>query len=317
MVRENAWPDLAYDDWSDTCTTLHLWSQIVGKVRLAASPWLNHSWHATLYPTVRGFTTGTLARGQRIFQVDLDLVDHRARISPAVGRERELALEGQTVASFYRWTMESLAALGLGLEIHRAPNELPEATPFAEDERGAYDREAVRRFHGVVLQSERVLRRFRSRFVGKSSPPHFFWGSFDLAVTRFSGRRAPEHPGGIPHLPDEVTREAYSHEVSSAGWWPGHGGLGYPAYYSYAWPEPEGFAKAQVAPAEAFWSDDLGEFLLPYEAVRTADDPDAALMAFLQSTYEAAAETANWDREALERQEGPPEGLKSPAFQDT
>lgn len=313
MARETTWPALPYPEWADTCTTLHLWAQIVGKVRLAVSPWVNHSWQATLYPTARGLTTSTLAAGERIFQVDFDFVDHRLRIS-AAGGGREIPLEGQTVASFHRGVTQALDALGVAAPFHGAPNELPEAIPFAEDERGAYDGEAVRRFHGAVLQSERVFRRFRSRFLGKSSPVHLFWGSFDLAVTRFSGRRAPEHPGGIPHLPDEVTREAYSHEVSSAGWWPGHGGLGYPAYYSYAWPEPEGFSKAPVAPAEASWSEDLGEFLLPYDAVRTAEDPDATLLAFLQSTYEAAAHTGAWDRETLERTEGPPPGLRSPAF---
>jgi len=314
VARENGWPELPYEDWADTCTTLHLWSQVVGKVRLAASPWLNHSWHATLYPTVRGFTTGTLAAGARVFQVDLDLVDHRLRVSAAVGGEHQLALEGQTVASFYRGMMEALHSLGLSVTIHGAPNELPEAIPFAADTRGAYRPDAVRRFHGAVLQSERVFRRFRSRFLGKSSPVHLFWGSFDLAVTRFSGRKAPPHPGGFPHLPDEVTREAYSHEVSSAGWWPGQGGLGYPAYYSYAYPVPEGFAEAPVAPAEAAYVEDLGEFLLPYDAVRTAPDPDEALLSFLQTTYEAAADNAGWDREALEREEGPPEGVHSPAF---
>ncbi|HEX6201172.1 MAG TPA: DUF5996 family protein, partial [Thermoanaerobaculia bacterium] len=239
---------------------------------------------------------------------------HRLRVSTADGGRWELPLPGQTVASFHRELLAALERLGVGLRIHGAPNELPEATPFAEDQRGAYDAGAAGRFHRVVLQSERVMRRFRSRFLGKSSPVHLFWGSFDLAVTRFSGRPAPPHPGGIPHLPDEVTREAYSHEVSSAGWWPGHGGLGYPAYYSYTYPEPEGFAESPVAPADAFYSADLGEFLLPYDAVRTATDPDAALLAFLQSTYEAAAERAGWDREALEREEGPPPGLRSPAF---
>lgn len=315
MGRDESWPELPYDDWADTCTTLHLWAQVVGKVRIATSPWLNHSWHATLYPTVRGLTTSTLAAGPRVFQVDLDLVDHRLRIATADGGRRELELPGQTVASFYRGVLDALGALELPVTIHGAPNELPEATPFAEDDRGAYDPDAVRRFHRAVLQCERVFRRFRSRFLGKSSPVHLFWGSFDLAVTRFSGRPAPEHPGGFPHLPDPVTREAYSHEVSSAGWWPGQGGLGYPCFYSYAYPTPEGFGGATVAPAEAFWYEDLGEFLLPYEAVRTASDPDEALLSFLQSTYEAAADHAGWDRQALEREEGPPPGVHSPAFE--
>jgi hypothetical protein len=313
MTRADQWPELPYDEWAETCTTLHLWAQILGKVRLAACPWLNHSWQATLYPTARGLTTWSLAARGRVFQVDLDLLDHCLRVSTADGDRWKLPLEGQTVSSFHRELLAALKRLGVGLRIHGAPNELPEATPFAEDERGVYDPEATGRFHRAVLQSERVMRRFRSRFLGKSSPVHLFWGSFDLAVTRFSGRPAPPHPGGIPHLPDEVTREAYSHEVSSAGWWPGHGGLGYPAYYSYAYPAPEVFGESPVAPADAFYDEGLGEFLLPYDAVRTAADPDAALLAFLQSTYEAAAERAGWDREALEREEGPPPGLRSPA----
>jgi hypothetical protein len=314
MGRDETWPALPYDDWAETCKTLHHWAQIVGKVRIAASPWLNHSWHATLYPTARGLTTQTLAAGPQVFQVDFDFVDHRLRVAAADGGRRELALEGQTVASFYRGVLEALDALGLAVTIHGAPNELPEATPFADDDWGTYDPDAARSFHQVVLQCERVFRRFRSRFLGKCSPVHLFWGSFDLAVTRFSGRTAPQHPGGFPHLPDPITREAYSHEVSSAGWWPGHGGLGYPAFYSYAYPSPEGFGSTRVAPAEAFFDEGLGEYLLPYDAVRTAADPDVALLAFLQSTYEAAANAASWDRQALERQEGPPPGVHSPAF---
>jgi len=314
MTRASDWPALPYDEWAETCTTLHLWAQIVGKVRMAAGPWINHSWQATLYPTARGLTTSTLAARGRVFEVDLDLLDHHLRVAAAGGGRWELPLPGQTVASFHGELLSALERLGVGVRIHGAPNELPEATPFAEDGRGAYDPDAAGRFHRAVLQSERVMRRFRSRFLGKSSPVHLFWGSFDLAVTRFSGRLAPPHPGGIPHLPDEVTREAYSHEVSSAGWWPGHGGLGYPAYYGYAYPEPEGFGESPVAPADAFYSADLGEFLLPYDAVRTAADPDAVLLAFLQSTYEAAADRAGWDRQALEREEGPPPGLRSPAF---
>lgn len=314
MARADQWPDLPYDGWAETCTTLHLWAQIVGKVRMAASPWINHSWQATLYPTGRGLTTSTLAARGRVFEVGLDLRDHHLRVSAADGARWELPLPGQTVASFHGELLAALERLGVGVTIHGAPNELPEATPFAEDERGAYDPDAVGRFHRVVLQSERVMRRFRSRFLGKSSPVHLFWGALDLAVTRFSGRLAPPHPGGIPHLPDEVTREAYSHEVSSAGWWPGHGGLGYPAYYSYAYPAPEGFGESPAAPADAFYSADLGEFLLPYDAVRTAADPEAVLLAFLQSTYEAAADRGAWDRQALEREEGPPAGLRSPAF---
>jgi len=314
MARDTTWPELPYDDWADTCTTLHHWAQIVGKVRMATSPWLNHSWQATLYPTARGLTTQTLAAGTRVFQVDLDLVDHRLRVSTADGDRRELELPGQTVAGFYRGVLGVLDDLDLDVAIHGAPNELPDDTPFADDDWGTYDSEAVERFHRAVLQCERVFRRFRSRFLGKCSPVHLFWGSFDLAVTRFSGRPAPQHPGGFPHLPDPVTREAYSHEVSSAGWWPGQGGLGYPAFYSYAYPVPEGFGSARIAPGAAFFDEGLGEYLLPYDAVRTALDPDETLLAFLENTYEAAADAAGWDRDALERQEGPPPGVHSPAF---
>ncbi len=309
MDRDTTWPTLPYPEWADTCTTLHMWTQIVGKVRLVSTPWVNHSWHATLHPTPRGLTTGVMSWRDRAFEIDLDLFAHRLRVATDRGDRRELPLPGQTVASLYHGLLGSLEELGLPVRIHPLPNELPDPVPFAEDERGTYDGEAAHRFARVLLQSARVLQRFRSRFLGKCSPVHFFWGSFDLAVTRFSGRPAPPHPGGIPHLPDAVTREAYSHEVSSAGFFPGNAGHPEPAFYSYAYPEPAGFSGARVGPAEALYDPDFSEFFLPYDAVRTAADPEAVLLTFLQGTYEAAADHASWDRAALERDEGPPPGL--------
>jgi hypothetical protein len=311
--RDRAWPPLPLADWQDTLATLHRWTQIVGKVRLAGSPWLNHSWQATLYLTARGLTTGPLAHGDRVFGVDLDLVDHRIVVSERDGGRREVALGPRSVADLYRELTGQLDELGLGVDLVAVPNELADATPLDRDqEHRAYDPEAANRFWRALASADRVMRRFRSRFRGKSSLVHFFWGSFDLAVTRFSGRRAPEHPGGVPGLPDPVTREAYSHEVSSAGFWPGTPGgpIDYPAFYSYAYPEPAGLPEAVVAPEAAFYFADLGELVLPYDAVREAASPDDALLAFLQTTWEAAAELGGWDREALERSEGPPEGLR-------
>jgi hypothetical protein len=282
--------------------TLHMWTQIVGKVRLVSSPWINHSWHATFYPTARGLTTGPIPHGNRVFELQFDLVEHALRIQTAGGEERRLALEPRSVASFYEELMERLRGLDLATEIHLTPNELPDPiTPFPEDTaHGSYDPEYANRFGRVLLQAHRVLTWFRAGFCGKVSPVHFFWGSFDLAVTRFSGRPAPPHPGGVPHLPDPVAREAYSHEVSSAGFWPGNAMVPYAAFYAYAYPTPAGFSAAAVEPDEAVWSDELGEFLLPYEVVRTAASPDDVLKRFLETTYEAAAELGGWDRARLE-----------------
>ncbi len=301
------WPELPTAAWRETCATLHLWTQIVGKIRLVRSPWLNHSWHVALYVTPRGLTTSPIPDGSRAFQIDFDFIDHVLRIATSDGGERQFALAGQSVASFYTTILATLAGLGIQLVIDDMPNELPEPTPFPQDTAHAsYDAEAVRRFHQILVDSDRVFKQFRTGFIGKASPVHFFWGSFDLAVTRFSGRRAPAHPGGVPHLPDSVAREAYSHEVSSAGFWPGSGAVDYPAFYSYAYPEPQGFRTATVKPAAAFFSGDLSEFVLPYDAVRTADNPDGTLLEFLQSTYEAAAVAAKWDRDALECAPGAP-----------
>ena len=296
------WPALPLADWQDTYATLHRWTQIVGKVRLARLPWVNHSWHVTLYVTARGLTTGPLPHGTRAFQIDFDFVDHRLAVRTSDGGARSLVLRPRSVADFYRELMAALRELGVETAIHPRPNELADATPFAADEAHAdYDPEAANRCWRVLVQADRVLTAFRSPFVGKCSPVHFFWGAFDLAVTRFSGRPAPPHPGGVPHLPDRVAREAYSHEVSSAGFWPGDGRYPAPAFYSYAYPEPAGFKDAAVGPAGAFYHPDLREFLLPYEVVRTAASPDAALLEFLESTYRAAADLGRWDRPALER----------------
>jgi uncharacterized protein DUF5996 len=301
------WPELPYAAWRDSCETLHLMTQIVGKIRLARTPWLNHSWHVTLYVTARGLTTSPIPDGARSFQIDFDFIDHALRISTSDGRQRQLPLAAQSVAAFYAAVMAALADLGIDVKIDDKPNEIRDAIRFAEDQvHAAYDPDAAHRFWQVLRQADRVFAQFRTGFLGKSSPVHFFWGSFDLAVTRFSGRQAPRHPGGVPNLPDAVAQEAYSHEVSSAGFWPGGGGIDYPAFYSYTYPEPKGFRTAKARPDAAFFSEPLGEFILPYDAVRTAADPDGALLDFLQSTYEAAADAAKWDRAALECALGQP-----------
>jgi hypothetical protein len=295
------WPELPTTAWRETCETLQLWTQIVGKIRLAREPWLNHSWHVTLYVTARGLTTSPIPDGTRTFQIELDFLDHALRISTSDGAQRQFSLAGHSVASFHAAIMAELAQLGIHVGINEMPNELPEPIRFSQDHQHAsYDPDAVRRFLQILVNSDRVFKQFRTAFLGKASPVHFFWGSFDLAVTRFSGRRAPRHPGGVPHLPDDVAAEAYSHEVSSAGFWPGSGAIDYPAFYSYAYPEPAGFRTTAVRPDAAFFSEALGEFILPYDAVRTAARPDQALLEFLQSTYEAAANAAKWDRAALE-----------------
>ena len=299
--RDQYWPTLSYSQWRDTANTLHMWTQIVGKVRLAQTPWVNHSWHVTLTVTPRGLSTLVVPHGPRTFQIDFDFIDHRLVLSTSDGGVRTLPLEAQTTADFYRGLMNLLDGVGVPVVIHGRPNEVDPAIPFAEDrEHTAYDPEAAHRFWRVLVQVDRVFRVFRAPFVGKCSPVHFFWGSFDMAVTRFSGRTAPPHPGGFPNMPDGITREAYSHEVSSAGFWPGGDAMPTPVFYSYAYPTPPGFKDAAVLPEGASWREDLGEFVLPYEAVREAASPDAALLAFLESTYTAAAETGGWDREALE-----------------
>lgn len=304
--RREAWPELSYEAWQDTCATLHLWLQIVGKVRLARTPWVNHSWHATLYVTARGLTTSLIPYDERAFEIEFDFIDHLLLIRVSDGAQRRMPLGPRTVATFHDDLLAALAGLGIAVPIHGSPNEVREAIPFRQDRQHAtYDPEYAQRFWRVLLQVDRVFKEFRTRYLGKVSPAHLFWGSLDLAVTRFSGRRAPLHPGGVPNLPDPVTREAYSHEVSSAGFWPG-AGTGYPAFYSYAYPVPEGFAAASVRPRAAFFHQGMGEFILPYDAVRTADAPEETLLEFLQTTYEAAATAAGWDRDALECPPGVP-----------
>jgi Family of unknown function (DUF5996) len=304
-----SWPDLPLKAWSDTYQTLHLWTQIVGKIRLKRMPWINHSWHVTLYVTARGLTTGAMPHGDRTFEIAFDFVDHELRIETGDGAVGGLALEPRPVAEFYASLLAELSEMGLPVEIYPRPNEIENPIPFADDRvHAAYDPEFAHRLWRALAQTNRVFHDFRARFLGKTSPVHFFWGSFDLAVTRFSGRRAPLHPGGIPFLPDWVAQEAYSHEVSSCGFWPGGGALPYPLFYAYAYPAPPGFAEATVRPAAAFFSPDFGEFVLPYDEVRRAARPDELLMEFLHSTYEAAADLAGWDRAALERKAppGPP-----------
>jgi len=301
------WPELPYAAWKDTCATLQLWTQVVGKTRLSLTPWLNHSWHVTLHVTARGLGTPLITAAERDFQVEFDFLDHVLWIRTADGHLRQLMLRPMPVAEFYAEFLHTLGELGIRPHLDKIPNEIPDAIPFDEDTaHRAYDKEYARRFWRVLLRVQEVLSHFRTAFLGKASPVHFFWGSFDLAVTRFSGRRAPLHPGGIPHLSDDVVREAYSHEVSSAGFWPGGGGIDYAAFYSYAYPPPEGFACAPVKPEAAFFSKELGEFVLPYDAVRTAHDPKQTLIEFLQSTYEAAAGYGRWNRADLECDLGEP-----------
>ena len=303
----DAWPALPFAAWRDTCATLQLWTQVVGKVRLAQTPWLNHSWHVPLYVTARGLTTSPIPHRHRIFQIDFDFIDHRLRIDSSDGAQRQLSLQPQSVADFHSAVMRALADIGIEVTIDRMPNEIAGAIPFDEDrEHASYDAVYAQRFWRILVQADRVLKAFRTGFIGKASPVHFFWGSFDLAVTRFSGRRAPPHPGGVPNLADAVVREAYSHEVSSVGFWPGGGAIDYPAFYAYAYPEPTGFRTAEVRPEAAFYSTDLGEFILPYDAVRTAAAPDATLLDFAQSTFDAAAGAGHWDRAALDCSPGVP-----------
>ncbi len=296
------WPALPLSAWSDTCATLHMWTQIVGKIRLKQSPPANHWWQVTLYLTARGLTTSTIPYGHRTFQIDFDFIDHLLIVRTSEGETRSLPLAPQSVAAFYRSLMTQLARLGIQVKIWTMPVEVPDPIPFDEDEvHSSYDPESVQRFWKILVQTDHVFKEFSSRFVGKRSPVHFFWGSFDLAVTRFSGRRAPEHPGGNPLVADFVTREAYSHEVISCGFWPGSGVIQEPAFYAYAYPEPTGFKAAAVQPAQAFYSPDFAEFVLRYEDMRTADRPDEALLSFAQSTYAAGAELGGWNRSELDR----------------
>ena len=302
VSRNESWPALPLAEWQDTYATLHMWTQIVGKVRLAQAPMLNHWWQVPLYVTTRGLTTSPIPYGDVSFEISFDFLDHQLRIQTSNGAVRTLALAPRSVADFYREFMAALRAFGLEVKIWTMPVEVQDPIPFDQDDtHQSYDREYANRFWRVLVQADRVFKIFRGTFIGKCSPVHFFWGGPDLAVTRFSGRRAPQHPGGIPHLPNRVAREAYSHEVCSAGFWPGGGPIDYPVFYSYAYPEPAGYPDFTVRPAGAFYSTDLREFLLPYDQVCTADSPDDVLMQFLDSTYDAAATLAAWDRTSLER----------------
>jgi hypothetical protein len=299
-TANEVWPALPFNEWKETAATLHMWTQIVGKIRLSLTPWTNHSWHVTLYLTARGLTTSPIFFGARVLQIDFDFVDHVLRMQTGEGIKKNIKLAPKSVATFHREVMDALRELEIRVEINTSPNEVDPAIPFEQNEKdSAYDSDYANRFWRVLLQSDRVFKEFRSEFCGKCSPVHFFWGSFDLAVTRFSGRHAPQHPGGVPHLPDAITREAYSHEVSSLGFWPGNEMMPEPIFYSYAYPEPKGFPEARVQPAAASYNAQLKEFVLPYDAVRQASAPDQSLLDFARSTYDAASTLGNWDRAAF------------------
>jgi hypothetical protein len=307
--RPECWPPLPLDAWKDTCVTLHMWTQIVGKVRLALTPKVNHWWNVPLYVSSRGLTTSAIPYGERVFELEFDFVDHKLCLKLSDGLTQGLALAPMPVADFYRDFMAMLRSAGIQVEIWKMPVEIPDPIAFNQDTvHASYDREYAHRFWRVLVSADEVLKEFRSRFIGKSSPVHFFWGSFDLAVTRFSGRRAPERDGA-----DSITREAYSHEVISAGFWPGSGEVKNAAFYSYAAPEPSGFAQQHVRPQAAFYHTNLKEFILMYDAVRSAASPANTLLEFLQSTYEAGASLGNWDRQALERAPDSPDASESVA----
>jgi Family of unknown function (DUF5996) len=303
LDRATSWPPLPLDGWRDTYETLHMWTQIVGKTRLALAPMENHWWQVVLYVTPRGLTTSAIPAGTRTFAVDFDFLDHHLYVRASDGATLAIPLVAQSVADFYAAYMAALRSLGIDAKIRPVPVEVETAIPFALDRKhAAYDADAATRCWRLLVQADRVLKRFHGRFGGKASPVHFFWGSFDLATTRFNGKPAPRHPGGAPNCPDYVMVEAYSHECSSVGFWPGGRGVAEPVFYAYAYPEPPGYAEHQIRPAGARYSRELGgEFILPYEAVRTAAAPDAVLLEFCQSAYDAAADLGHWDRAAFDR----------------
>jgi hypothetical protein len=306
-IVSSSWPHIPYEPWRETCSALHLYAQVVGKYRLARTPWVNHSWHATFYVNARGLTTSLVPDDPGGVEISFDLLGHAVTGAATDGRRAEFALGSMSVAGFHKRFVDLLRSLGASSDDFGKPNEVLDPIPFTKDQaERPYDAEAVARYFQALIAVDRVFKRFRTGFLGKDSPVHLFWGSFDLAVTRFSGRPAPRHPGGIPALPDSVTREAYSHEVSSAGFWPGGNGVDFPAFYSYAYPKPEGFEAARPSPRAAYFDEKLREFLLPYDAVRHSSDPEAALMDFLESTYRLAADLGGWDRAALECSVGIP-----------
>jgi len=300
-MSPTAWPALPYDAWKDTYETVHMWTQIVGKIRLARMPWQNHTWQVALYPTASGLTTGRMPYGDDALEIAFDFVTHELNMTTSRGDRGTIQLVPMSVAQFYASLMNALASIRMPVVIQRRPVEVESRLPFDQDDvHRSYDAEYANRCWRAICSATEILNRFRSRFYGKTSPIHFFWGSFDLAVTRFSGRTAPPHPGGVPNLPDRVTRDAYSHEVSSAGFWPGGAAAPYPLFYSYAYPEPKGFAAASVRPSSARYDPTLREFVLPYDDVRRSDDPERTLLEFLESSYAAAADLGHWDRRALE-----------------
>ncbi|MEM6525616.1 MAG: DUF5996 family protein [Bacteroidota bacterium] len=297
----HAWPKLDYIDWKDTLNTIHLWTQIVGKIRLKAMPWQNHSWHTTLYITARGFSTGSMPYENGIFEIEFDFENHELIIFSTFNSNVVIKLQPMTVADFYKRLFKELQDLGIEIDIYATPNEIEKAIPFEENQiNKSYDTKAVVDFWQAAVSIHNVFLRFRSDFIGKCSPVHFFWGAFDIAITRFSGRRAPLHQGGTPNMPLDVMQEAYSQEVSSAGFWPGSEGSPIPVFYSYCYPTSKEFSKQSILPEEAFWSEEMGEYFLKYDDVRLSDDPEEVLMSFLKSTYDAAANTGDWDRENLE-----------------
>ena len=296
------WPALPLAGWQDTYATLHLWTQVVGKVRLALAPMVNHWWQVPFYVSARGLTTSAMPYAGGAVELTFDFLDHVLRVETSGDGSRTVPLAPRSVASFYAETMDALRAVGVDVRIMRRPVELPEVIPFDQDEtHAAYDAAAAERCWRVLVHVDRVLHAFRGGYVGKCSPVHFWWGAFDLACTRYSGRAAPPHPGGVPNVADRVMREAYSHECMSVGWWPGGGVLREPAFYAYAYPEPAGCPTARIEPEAGYYHPELREWILPYDAVRTARDPDALLLAFLQSTYDTVARLGGWDRAALER----------------
>jgi len=297
-LKSQPWPVLNYEKYKDTLATVHLWTQIVGKIRLSNSPWINHSWHVTLYVSSRGLTTGSIPCSDGVFQLDLDFIAHELIISSSDGQRDVILLYPRSVSSFYKELLSKLDQMGIEVDIYASPNEVDPAIPFIQDEiHKSYDAVQMNLLWLALVKIEKVFTRFRATFRGKVSPVHFFWGAFDLAVTRFSGRAAPIHPGGAPHMPDRVMQEAYSHEVSSCGFWPGSEQFPSPAFYSYCYPTPEDFGKQPAEPADAFYNKEMGEFFLSYEAVQQAEDAEKMLMQFLTSTYNAAAITGNWDKD--------------------